>query len=208
MPPGAVHHWLDTTELAGFVARVPKHVAVESSLTDGSDAYLANISRKSAKHVSALVEWIVDVQEEQEQETLSAQRWKLLLDSLSTADSDALSSRHLTTTQTVGSKFTSLLENNYRLNWDVADYANALCVSRSKLLRAIREEFNITPSALITQRILDDARYMLRETAHTCARISEQLGFDCQASFSRSFRRQYGESPLQYRSRCRGSTSV
>ncbi|TMM56877.1 helix-turn-helix domain-containing protein [Maribacter algarum] len=96
-------------------------------------------------------------------------------------------------------KFKDLLEENYRRNISVKGFADALNIS-SKTLSTITKRFvNKSPKQLITERIVLEAKRLIRYSSLQISEIAFQLGFDDASYFVKYFRRQVGISPTEYR---------
>jgi len=106
---------------------------------------------------------------------------------------------------TVVVAFRALIEQHMTLHWRVKDYAVALGVKTIDLIKACRSVFATTPSALIRDRLLLDAKRRLIYSRESAAHIADELGFSDAAYFSRFFKRETGQSPLDYRRSGAGS---
>ena len=73
-----------------------------------------------------------------------------------------------------------------------------LATTRWTLRRRLAEE-GVTFKDLHAQVKLQEARRLLEETSLSLAEVSEQLGFSSPSSFTRFFRNELGQAPLQYR---------
>lgn len=94
-----------------------------------------------------------------------------------------------------------LITRHLRDNWRVSDYASALGMTPTHLNRVTRAETGASAARYVERHLLQEARRMLAYTREPVGAISWHLGFDDPAYFSRSFRRQAGEAPLDYRAR-------
>jgi AraC-like DNA-binding protein len=100
-------------------------------------------------------------------------------------------------------RFIELLNERYRAQDSVADYARALSVTTTHLTRVCRQTTGHPASALIQDRVLEDARSQLRHSTLKVNQIARSLGFDNAAYFSRLFAQKTGTSPIGYRSQAR-----
>jgi AraC family transcriptional activator of pobA len=101
--------------------------------------------------------------------------------------------------------FRGLIEQRMTDHLRVQDYAVALGVNGLALMKACKRVFATTPSALIRDRLLRDAKRRLVYSRASAARIADELGFSDAAYFSRFFKRETGQSPLEFRRRGAGS---
>lgn len=82
---------------------------------------------------------------------------------------------------------------------DVADLARAAGLSRAHFSREFKRAFGETPHAYLLTRRLERAAALLRTTDHGVARICVDVGWSSVGSFTTSFRRIHGLTPLEYR---------
>lgn len=95
--------------------------------------------------------------------------------------------------------FREHLDNNYRDQRSAGFYAGKLGVSQTHLNRICRTAFGKTALAVIHERIVLEASRDLAFTVMTVRDISQSLGFDDPAYFSRMFRKEIGASPMSFR---------
>lgn len=98
-------------------------------------------------------------------------------------------------------EFRRLLEQNHARWHQVAQYADALGCTEKSLTRAAQEASGRTAKAVITQRIALEAKRLLSHTDRPVYLVAEGLGFDEATNFAKFFRREAGETPLQFRRR-------
>ena len=96
--------------------------------------------------------------------------------------------------------FIALVEKNFRSIHSVAKYAEMLFISPKSLSKRLKALGYQTPTSIIHDRILLQAKRDLRFTDKTVKEIAFDLGFEDPAYFSRLFSRKEGVSPLAYRS--------
>lgn len=80
-----------------------------------------------------------------------------------------------------------------------ADYADALSVHVNHLNRAIKATTGKTTSALIGERLADEAVALLKHTDWNIAEISNSLGFEEPSHFNNFFKKYTGATPKQFR---------
>jgi AraC family transcriptional activator of pobA len=95
--------------------------------------------------------------------------------------------------------FRELIENEFRRNRSVADYASALNVSESRLRSACLSVTKRSPIQIVHARILLEAKRQLLYTSMTVSEIAYALGFDDPAYFTRFFSQRTGTSPRAFR---------
>jgi AraC-like DNA-binding protein len=79
--------------------------------------------------------------------------------------------------------------------------AAAAGLSRAHFSREFRRAFGVSPHAYLLTRRLERAAALLRTTDRSVADICLSVGLSSIGSFTTSFKRTYGVSPTEYRSR-------
>jgi transcriptional regulator GlxA family with amidase domain len=82
---------------------------------------------------------------------------------------------------------------------DVNDLAGAAGLSRAHFSREFRRAFGESPHAYLLTRRLERAAALLRTTDRSVADICFSVGLQSVGSFTTSFTRTYGVSPIVYR---------
>ena len=98
-------------------------------------------------------------------------------------------------------RFEALLEEHFREQWSVADYARRLAVSPTHLSRITRTATGRSASRLIEERVVREARRNLVYTNLPVSTIAYTLGYSDPAYFSRVFARATGHAPRDFRAR-------
>ena len=80
------------------------------------------------------------------------------------------------------------------------DFAQALAVHPHHLNRVLHHTRGTTTTALIADRVAQEAKLLLRQTDWTLAEIADGLGFANAAHFGTFFKRQTGRAPGAFRS--------
>ena len=80
-----------------------------------------------------------------------------------------------------------------------ADYAGQLAVHVNHLNRVLKDATGRTTTALISGRVAQEARLLLRQTSWSVSEIADCLGFTDTAHFCHFFKRQTGLVPGAYR---------
>jgi AraC-like DNA-binding protein len=84
---------------------------------------------------------------------------------------------------------------------DVDDLAHAAGLSRAHFSREFKRAFGEAPHSYLLTRRLERAAALLRMTDNSVAEICFSVGLQSVGSFTSSFTRTYGVSPMQYRVR-------
>lgn len=108
----------------------------------------------------------------------------------------------------VSSLFVELLERQFpiesphqKLSLRTAkDYADRLSVHVNHLNKVLKENTGKTTTALISSRIVQEAKILLKQTDWNVSEIAYCLGFEEVAHFSNFFRKQTSFAPLSFRS--------
>lgn len=98
----------------------------------------------------------------------------------------------------VGSSIARLHERPLH-DWTVASLAHAVNVSRTVLAERFVALIGIPPMQYLTQWRMALAAHLLRNGRLSLTRITEQIGYESEAAFSRAFKREYGSPPGAWR---------
>ncbi len=96
-------------------------------------------------------------------------------------------------------KAVEMMERNFHNNIGIADIAKAAGISRRALHYLFAKELRRTPARQLLQIRLDHAKSMLRETDEKIGTIACACGFTSSRNLHRSFVRETGISPQQWR---------
>lgn len=121
-----------------------------------------------------------------------------------------LSALHSTqnASERISSLFIELVERQFpiesvrqRLGLRTAkDYADRLAVHVNHLNKVLKEKTGRTTTEMISSRIVQEAKVLLKQTDWNVSEISYSLGFDDLAHFSNFFKKQTSFTPLAFRS--------
>lgn len=95
--------------------------------------------------------------------------------------------------------FCTLLEENFRKSWAVADYASHMGLSAPHLTRICRTALGAPPNSIVRQRRILEAKRLLEYTALPLSEIAHRSGFRDTAFFSRTFKSLVGIAPNAFR---------
>lgn len=99
----------------------------------------------------------------------------------------------------LGGIFRALVEKNFRANWPLERYVEAIGTTPHLLSKAVRAAYGATPKALIEQRRLVEAKRLLLFTVRSVEDVGYEVGFRDPAYFSRVFRSATGQPPGLWR---------
>lgn len=114
---------------------------------------------------------------------------------------DIPDTRHASTAARLVAAYTDLIERDYRQHKGVADYARDLGVTPTHLTRCCKQTCGRSALSLLNDRVLYEARMMLRNSDAPVRRIAEDLGFNSAAYFTRAFQSHTGTTPTEFRRR-------
>lgn len=86
--------------------------------------------------------------------------------------------------------------------WTLEELSRASGSSRSILAERFQSAVGTTPMLYLTQWRMSMAANLLRRSNAPLSRIAEEVGYRCDTSFSRAFRREYGQPPAAWRRKC------
>lgn len=96
-------------------------------------------------------------------------------------------------------KFCDAVEAHFREHATLSEYAGRLAITEARLNDICRRMAQRPSKEVVHERLLQEARRLLRFSAVPVSEISYQLGFSDPAYFSRFFTRRAGMPPSQYR---------
>lgn len=96
-------------------------------------------------------------------------------------------------------EFIALVDKHFHKVHAVADYAEMLHVSPKSIAKRLNATGYKTPTEIIRDRIVLEAKRDLRFTQKSVKEIAFDLGFDDPAYFTRYFKKSANESPQAYR---------
>ncbi|WP_411030713.1 AraC family transcriptional regulator [Spongiimicrobium sp. 3-5] len=106
-----------------------------------------------------------------------------------------LSSTYLNTLDALENK----IERYYKTEKSAKFYAESLNVTSKHLNRIVRTTLNKTTTELINERILLEAKRLIVHSENSLASISEILGYEDYAYFSRVFKLKTNSTPLEFK---------
>jgi AraC family transcriptional activator of pobA len=101
-------------------------------------------------------------------------------------------------------RFLETLERDFVSSHDAGHYASELGVTPGTLARVLTKLTGRTTKQLILERVILEAVRLLRFSDLSIKEIAARLGFSDQFAFSKAFKRQRGEAPLDFRAAASG----
>lgn len=100
-------------------------------------------------------------------------------------------------------QFQHLVEEHYFEQHRIKEYASQMGITADYLSERVKTVLGESPSKLIHHRLMVEAKRLLAYTDLTSAEIGLTLGFNDSAYFSRFFKREADQTPLQFRTQIR-----
>jgi AraC family transcriptional activator of pobA len=98
-------------------------------------------------------------------------------------------------------EFVELLERDFATSHEAGHYAAELGTTTGTLSRLLTKLTGRSTKQLIMDRVILEAARLLRFSDLSIKEIAARLGFGDQFAFSKAFKRQRGEAPLDFRER-------
>lgn len=96
-------------------------------------------------------------------------------------------------------QFTNLLEEEYKHYHFLDFYAQEMGLTKRQLSTICQEKTGKTAKQLVNERIITEAKRLLKYTSLSLKEISDRLGFKNLAYFCRRFKKGTGKTPTQYK---------
>ncbi|HSZ24745.1 MAG TPA: AraC family transcriptional regulator [Cytophagaceae bacterium] len=98
-------------------------------------------------------------------------------------------------------KFKQLIEDQYKENFSVKDFAEKLMVTPNHLNETVKNIMGRTASDLIDEKMIIEIKKLLLHTDLTASEVAYRLNFSDQSYFSKFFKKKTGFSPSEFRSK-------
>ncbi len=115
------------------------------------------------------------------------------------ADINQYEQRFVTPEKRLFGRYVQLVNNYYLDKRTVEEYAELLSVTPQHLSESVKLAANHNALHVINQKLLTEAKIMLRYTASDIAGVAYGLNFSDPANFGRFFKKLTGQTPLDYR---------
>lgn len=110
-----------------------------------------------------------------------------------------LASRSTSAEQLIFQKYLQLISNAYLVTRTIEAYAELLHITPHYLSQSIKAVTGKNALYYINERILKEAKILIRFTPNDIAEIAYQLNFSDPANFGKFFKKHTGQTPLEYR---------
>lgn len=98
-------------------------------------------------------------------------------------------------------RFLNLLSNTAVKHRPVEAYASELCISPKYLSAQCRKYSGKSASEWITEHVLEDIRYYLKQTDLSIKQICDRLGFPNSSFFGKYVKEHFGMTPIEFRNK-------
>lgn len=98
-------------------------------------------------------------------------------------------------------RFLDLLHSVDMKHRPVEWYASELCISPKYLAFICKKNTGKSASKWITEQVMEDIRYYLKQTDYSIKQICDQLGFANQSFFGKYVKEHFGMTPMQFRNK-------
>lgn len=96
-------------------------------------------------------------------------------------------------------KFVTLIDENYKKGYSVAEYSRLLHISTRSLSDLTQNQINKTPSQMIHERIILEAQRLLLYSDLNINQVGYRLGFDDPSYFVKYFKKYTSLSPSEFK---------
>jgi AraC-like DNA-binding protein len=118
---------------------------------------------------------------------------------LTTENQLSMDNAQLSTGKSHFQRFLDLLHANHVKRQTVESYANELCISPKYLTAVCKKNSGKTANEWITEHVLEDIRYYLKQTDLSLKQICDRLGFPNPSYFGKYVKEHFGLTPMQIR---------
>lgn len=211
MSPGQVHGWRLSADIEGYVIFHTKAFFDLYFVQDKAERYpffccnrnspLINLKKDVLKSVGEIYNEIVH--EFRGRELMKFQKISSLLNVLyidltreyiPVTVKNHQNLNYLTQLQ----KLTQLIDLHFRSIKSPKAYAEMMHMSEKHLNRICKTTINQTVSEIITERIILEAKRLIRFSHHNISEIIDVLGYEDPSYFSRIFKKHTGKTPLAF----------
>lgn len=161
------------------------------------------IAQDKFKELSPHFEDIISAYEKTDDHTLASLKLLALLYQLKdfSTFNDVWQERLATPQQVLLKKFVTLVNTNYIEKRRVEDYAEMLFVSPNHLSQSIKTVSGKNALFYINERVISEAKSLIRFTNLSIAEIAYKLNFSDPANFGKFFKKSEGITPLDFRAK-------
>lgn len=168
-------------------------------LSDEQSNHVSEIFERMAKEFNSDYKYKYDA--------IRNQIFELLHFALKMQPSDNIEKQLLNASQRISTLFLELVERQFPIDdshpavqlRSASDFADRLNVHVNHLNRAVKETTQKTTTQIISERILQESKILLRHSAWSVTEIAYSLGFTEVTHFNNFFKKHVQTSPLKFR---------
>lgn len=161
-----------------------------------------------SEQVAANVEGLLDRIYAENISTRNTKIIKAYLVALFTEIEEATENGTHTGDNAVCNSFLELVFDNIGRNWQLADYASETNVSEEHLRKVVKRCTGKSPLEWINEARIIEAKSLLFNTLLSVNEVSQRVGIEDPAYFSRLFKKNTGITPVQYREERKKSYTI
>lgn len=124
----------------------------------------------------------------------SQQLFLSILSAISTKNTESI-------TQNLASQIYTYLASNTKQDFSLDRLATIFAYHKSYIIKVMNDNYQKTPSQIHTHFRLEEAKSLLIETTFAIQKISEEVGYHDTAYFSKTFKKQFGVTPSEFRNK-------
>jgi AraC-like DNA-binding protein len=124
---------------------------------------------------------------------------ELILSILISSRNQVLASYFRSLAENATPKIGEIMEENYRYNLSLNEFATLCHRSVSSFKRDFRKQFGDTPGKWLLKKRLEYAAVLLRNNTMNISQIAFESGFEDLSHFSRAFKNQFSVPPSEFR---------
>ena len=91
------------------------------------------------------------------------------------------------------------LGENYKSPISIGKIAEEMGINRSYMTKSFKNATGYSPSEYLVKIRMEKAKSLLTKTNFSISQIASEIGYADQLTFSRMFKKRFGESPMKYR---------
>jgi len=209
MQPGQMHYWSLTKDIDGFVFFHSKEFYEKEYTGAGIHQFKfyrsfqsTPYTRTTKKTISVLRALLQDMYVESRSHLLyKDEKLHSLINLVYITISRVYREKETTRSSkylNTYNEFEDLIETHFRQNKLPKFYASTLHITEKHLNRICRECVNKTSTQLIADRVLLETKRLLSQHKQNITEIGFELGFNDTSYFVRFFKKQTGETPLNF----------
>ncbi|WP_343682685.1 4-hydroxyphenylacetate catabolism regulatory protein HpaA [Acinetobacter baylyi] len=211
-PPSVAHSFITTPDCEGHVLTIQQHLIWSLLQNELNIQYLEPVCVQQSQldlslqhELGRMQTYLAQLQYEFDSpnicKKLALTNWinLIFLQAYRLSQSAPVHVKNFQTELDIFRKFNELIEDHFKEHWTLAQYANTLAVTETRLNDICKTLADISPKKLIFDRQMQEAKRLLVFTDLSVSEICYFLGFKDPAYFSRFFFRNAGIKAKAFR---------